>query len=405
MVRGDRRAPADLEPGARGAGRPVFLSTFEKQLDAKRRIVVPEEFRAAAVGPFDGVFCFPSIEADCIEGGGKALFDTLRGADRRAAVRRPACATALETIVLGGMAQLAFDTAGRITLPEALCEQFGLTDWVVGGRPGRPLPDLVARRLRGPPRAPARWPPARAWPPCARSSAWPRWRRRRHMSDAAPHPPSCWPRCWRRCARRPARLIVDGTFGAGGYSRAFLARRRRGRRLRPRPVRRALRRPSSTGADRLPPGARAVLRHGRGGRRRRRGRRGPRSRRLLHAARPGRARLLLHARRSAGHAYVQRGAGRRRSGQRGRSGRAGADLPALRRGAPGAAGRREPWCAGEAKRPSPAPSIWPRWWRRRSAAGEGRRSIRRPGCSRRSESRSMRNWPNWRRGSWPPSAP
>jgi len=53
----------------------VFLSTFDKQLDSKRRIVVPHEFRAAVGQPFDGVFCFPSIEADCLEGGGKALFD------------------------------------------------------------------------------------------------------------------------------------------------------------------------------------------------------------------------------------------------------------------------------------------------------------------------------------------
>ena len=53
----------------------MFLSTFEKQLDAKRRIVVPQDFRAAASGPFDGIFCFPSIEADCIEAGGRALFD------------------------------------------------------------------------------------------------------------------------------------------------------------------------------------------------------------------------------------------------------------------------------------------------------------------------------------------
>ncbi len=56
---------------------PVFLSTFEKQLDNKRRIVVPMDFRAAAAGPFGGVFCFPSIEADCIEGGGKPLFETV----------------------------------------------------------------------------------------------------------------------------------------------------------------------------------------------------------------------------------------------------------------------------------------------------------------------------------------
>ena len=53
----------------------MFISTFEKQLDAKRRIVAPVEFRAA-VAPLDGLFCFPSIEADCIEGGGRQLFDS-----------------------------------------------------------------------------------------------------------------------------------------------------------------------------------------------------------------------------------------------------------------------------------------------------------------------------------------
>ena len=28
------------------------------------------------------------------------------------------------------MQKLSFDTAGRITLPELLCEQYGITDWV-----------------------------------------------------------------------------------------------------------------------------------------------------------------------------------------------------------------------------------------------------------------------------------
>jgi MraZ protein len=108
----------------------VFLSTFEKQLDAKRRIVVPQEFRAQTAGPFDGVFCFPSIEADCIEGGGKTLFDRYVGVIEELDFGDPV-RSALETSVLGGVAQLAYDTAGRITLPEILCEQFGLTDWVV----------------------------------------------------------------------------------------------------------------------------------------------------------------------------------------------------------------------------------------------------------------------------------
>ena len=107
----------------------VFLSTFEKQLDAKRRIVVPQEFRATVAGPFDGVFCFPSIEADCLEAGGKALFDRYLGVIEEMPFGDP-LRSALETSVLGGMAKLSFDTAGRITLPDALCEMFGLSDWV-----------------------------------------------------------------------------------------------------------------------------------------------------------------------------------------------------------------------------------------------------------------------------------
>jgi MraZ protein len=108
----------------------VFLSTFEKQLDAKRRIVVPQEFRALTAGPFDGIVCFPSIEADCIEGGGKALFDRYLGVIEELDFGDP-LRSALETSVLGGMARLSFDPAGRVTLPESLCDMFGLTDWVV----------------------------------------------------------------------------------------------------------------------------------------------------------------------------------------------------------------------------------------------------------------------------------
>ncbi len=107
----------------------MFLSTFEKQLDAKRRIVVPQEFRALVAGPFDGVFCFPSIEADCLEGGGQTLFERWKATVEELAFGDPLRA-ALETSVMGGMTRLSFDTAGRITLPETLCEAFGMTDWV-----------------------------------------------------------------------------------------------------------------------------------------------------------------------------------------------------------------------------------------------------------------------------------
>ncbi len=109
--------------------RRVFLSTIEKQLDAKRRMVVPLDFRAAAAGTFDGIFCFPSIEADCIEAGGQALFDLYAGLIDELALGDP-LRTALETSVFGGMHRLAYDSAGRITLPDHLCQMFGLGDWV-----------------------------------------------------------------------------------------------------------------------------------------------------------------------------------------------------------------------------------------------------------------------------------
>ena len=108
----------------------MFFSTFEKQLDAKRRIVVPQEFRAQTAGPFDGVFCFPSIEADCIEAGGQALFQQYKGLIEELAFGDP-LRSALEAVIYGGMHQLAYDSAGRITLPESLCARFGLTDFVV----------------------------------------------------------------------------------------------------------------------------------------------------------------------------------------------------------------------------------------------------------------------------------
>lgn len=108
----------------------MFLQTYEKQLDAKRRIVAPQEFRAAVSGPFDGLMCFPSIEADCLEGGGQALFERYEALIDELPFGDPV-RSAIEFSVRGGLTRMAFDTAGRITLPEALCEQFGLTDWVV----------------------------------------------------------------------------------------------------------------------------------------------------------------------------------------------------------------------------------------------------------------------------------
>ncbi len=93
-------------------------------------MVLPVEFREAATGPFGGVFCFPSIEADCVEAGGQALFDTYKAIIDGLAFGDP-MRSALETCFYGGLVKLAYDANGRITLPESLCEMFRLTDDVV----------------------------------------------------------------------------------------------------------------------------------------------------------------------------------------------------------------------------------------------------------------------------------
>ena len=109
---------------------PGFYATHEKQLDAKRRLVIPADFRAAATTPeFEGVWCFPSIESDCIEGGGQALFDRYQGVIDELAHGDP-LRSALEVSVFGGMVRLPFDPAGRILLPDSLRQPFGIEDEV-----------------------------------------------------------------------------------------------------------------------------------------------------------------------------------------------------------------------------------------------------------------------------------
>jgi len=114
----------------------VFLSSHEKQLDSKRRLLVPQDFRAAALLPgkeleaFDGVYGFSAVEAECLECGGAAFFERYRALIERHPVGSPT-RRALEHKVYGGMQRLNFDTAGRITLPESLCARFGLTADVV----------------------------------------------------------------------------------------------------------------------------------------------------------------------------------------------------------------------------------------------------------------------------------
>ena len=111
----------------------MFLSTYEKQLDGKRRLLIPQEFRTADNGAEHGVFCFFALADDCLEAGGDRLMaeyvsriEALPfGSDKR---------TALEETFYAGQRPLSYDGGGRITLPESLCAEAGLDDlWLIGG--------------------------------------------------------------------------------------------------------------------------------------------------------------------------------------------------------------------------------------------------------------------------------
>ncbi|WP_409018739.1 division/cell wall cluster transcriptional repressor MraZ [Brevundimonas vesicularis] len=108
----------------------MFLSTYEKQLDGKRRLLIPQEYRTAENGAEHGVFCFPSIEADCLEAGGDKLFAEYRAVIESLPFGDP-YRSALESSIYGEQKSLSYDAAGRITLPDYLCAEFDLKDAVM----------------------------------------------------------------------------------------------------------------------------------------------------------------------------------------------------------------------------------------------------------------------------------
>ncbi|MCB1492275.1 MAG: division/cell wall cluster transcriptional repressor MraZ [Rhodobiaceae bacterium] len=103
-----------------------FVSNYTNRIDAKGRVSVPAGFRAilAAQG-FDGVYCYPSLDTDAIEAGGRPLIEAIQGlidalvpySDER---------NQLATVLLGDGMTLSIDQDGRVTLPEALRAHAGL---------------------------------------------------------------------------------------------------------------------------------------------------------------------------------------------------------------------------------------------------------------------------------------
>ncbi len=105
----------------------LFLSTIEKQIDKKGRVSVPPTFRAVlAAQNFNGMIAYASFTNRCIEACGMQRIEALNARIEALdpfSEERDAFATA----ILAGSTQLAFDSEGRVVIPEALLKKANIT--------------------------------------------------------------------------------------------------------------------------------------------------------------------------------------------------------------------------------------------------------------------------------------
>ena len=105
----------------------LFLSTFEKQIDKKGRVSVPPTLRAVlAAQSFNGMIAYSSFVNPCIEACGmerlEKLYERIESLDPFSEER-----DAFATAILGGSVQLAFDSEGRVVIPENLLTKAEIT--------------------------------------------------------------------------------------------------------------------------------------------------------------------------------------------------------------------------------------------------------------------------------------
>jgi MraZ protein len=107
-----------------------FVSNFTLRLDGKGRISVPASFRAVlARDGFEGVYCYPALDAPAVDAGGNGLLreiDSLITGFPPYSDERDRFSAAL----YGTSETLKLDGEGRVTLTELLKAHAGVTDAV-----------------------------------------------------------------------------------------------------------------------------------------------------------------------------------------------------------------------------------------------------------------------------------
>lgn len=106
----------------------LFLSTYVNRIDKKGRVSVPAQFRAVLAGQnFNGIVAYPSFVNPAVEAAGMDRIEKLSASIDELdpfSEERDAFATS----ILAECVQIAFDSEGRIVIPERLMDVAGLGD-------------------------------------------------------------------------------------------------------------------------------------------------------------------------------------------------------------------------------------------------------------------------------------
>lgn len=104
----------------------VFLSTFVCRLDKKGRVSVPAPFRSALGPDASGIVVFRSLQHDALDGCAVEHLELLSQSLEKQNLSSDVYEL-IETAIFGGAQHLLFDGEGRISLPQALAQQAGIS--------------------------------------------------------------------------------------------------------------------------------------------------------------------------------------------------------------------------------------------------------------------------------------
>jgi MraZ protein len=104
----------------------LFLGTIQNKIDAKGRVSVPADFRAATKGgEFEGVVLYHSLTQKCIEGCTLARMEQMAAATDSLDLFSEESQN-ISSLIFSDARQLAFDITGRIVVPADLVKFAGI---------------------------------------------------------------------------------------------------------------------------------------------------------------------------------------------------------------------------------------------------------------------------------------